>query len=83
MLREEVVAFYKSHKLSPGHNTICNSLDLIVVITSAFELSEPFGLFVRETFVPIDHNTFKLNFEKWEELLNCYCSFMAGYNGNR
>jgi hypothetical protein len=83
MLIREVIAFYESHKLIPGTNVTCNNLDLIVVITRAFELSEPFGLFVRETLVPIDRNTFRLNFELWEELLNCYCSFMAGYNGNR
>lgn len=82
--KNDVISFYEKYKIIPGKDiSICNLNDYLVMLFSAFNKSESFGLFVRESLVAEGHNEFRLKFESWEELFDCYCSFMVGYSGNK
>ena len=81
LTEKDIKDFYGSHNLT--YDTVINRFDYIVVLTDAFEKDNTFGLFVRESFMPLTNDTFKLNFDDWEDLLGSYYSFVAGYLGNK
>lgn len=77
----DVVAFYEKHKLLPGQEVFVSSLiEYLTIVFQAFNKGKSFGYFVRESLVPIGHHEYKVYFASWEELINCYQSFMTSYN---
>lgn len=85
LMKEDVIGFYEAHNLIPGPDTKCSFQDYLLFVFRASERSQGFGLFVRETLQATitDHRVYRLNVNSWEELFNYYCSFMAGYIGNK
>lgn len=80
--QEDVIAFYEKHNLTPSPDfLICDLKDFLVIIFDAFDKSEPFGIFVKESVYAAGYNQYKLKFETWEELVSCYQCFMTGYKG--
>jgi hypothetical protein len=78
--QKEVIDFFEMNNLVPGSiDLISDRNDYLKIIFSAKNKSEMFGRFVRESLVSVSEDEYFLNFETWEELLNCYYSFATGF----
>lgn len=80
-----VRSFYESVGIVPGKNVsdviAINLISASRMISSYLE--NPFETFVALSLIKNPEiKTYRLNFESWDELLMCYCSFMDGYVGN-
>lgn len=78
---KQVKTFFMLHHLSPG-STINDLQAYLRILFSAQEYGLSFSNFVKESLITIGHNEFRLGFDNWNELENCYGFFMAGFCGN-
>ena len=80
---EEVIAFYNANDLHPGMTYRMSKELYESLVDDAFEMNKCFGLFFKESLQAVGPNTYEMNFESCQELYNCYCSFTAGFVGNK
>lgn len=78
-----VVSFYKEYDLIPGHRSVIDQEEFLKITFSALDRSIAFGKFVLESIVPIAHNEYVLNFQTWDDLIECYYTFITGFVGNK
>lgn len=81
MLEEDIISFYEKHDINPG--AINTYFKYLSVVFAAFPNGEIFTSFVKKTFISIDNNKFKSNFDSWEELMNDYCFFVSEHYKNK
>jgi hypothetical protein len=79
-LDEDIIDFFEKHHIAPGEFTI-GLAEYLRITFDAASKSEIFRGFVKDSLVPIAHNKYRVVFESWEDLINCYYSFMTGFSG--
>lgn len=84
LLEESLIKiFYVNHRVVPGHNNVLDQEDFLKIVFDGIDKSKAFGHFVLESFGAVGHNEYVLNFQSWNELFDCYYSFMGGFIGNK
>lgn len=81
--KQELIGFYSSRGLSPDNTYGMPQATYKSLASDASDVSKSFGLFFKNSLLAVEQNRYEMVFKSWEELYDCYCSFMDGYIGNK
>lgn len=80
LTREFVEKFFMLHGVTPEKPDAGFDQYYRMIVAASQAEEDSFSKFVHEAL--LHGNKLRLNFESWDELWNCYRSFMAGYIGS-
>jgi hypothetical protein len=76
----DVIVFLQKHNIIPGSKRCLTKLQFFGLVLQAKEQNTLLSKFIREVFIPLPPDlSYQFMMDTYEELSNCYYSFMAGH----
>lgn len=69
----DIITFFELYDLYP--ESLIDFRGFLCAFFNAFKLSSKFGIFVRQSLIPIANKKYKVKYGSWNELISCYVNY--------